>query len=193
MDKSLTGGNLAGVTRIAINNKNGHYSHNDIAPVAQGSNAVIVSSNSSSDAAPVAVVSGSGNYSITSINTDAKSTGKPKAYAISASKNTPKAIVTVTQKGDDTPEKFDIRFDKIGTDGQTKNQVYIKDANSSERVTLDSPDMLFVIDGKVAKSINDLAPVDIKSLSVIKGDEAEKAYGSKAKNGVVVITTNKKK
>jgi bla regulator protein BlaR1 len=192
MDKSLTGGKLAGVTRIAINNKNGHYTHYDMAPVAQGSNAVTISSNSSSDDAPVAVT-GSGNYSITAINTDSKSNGKPIAYAISASKNAPKAIVTVTQKGDDAPEKFDIQFDKVGADGQTKNQVYIKDANSSEGITLDSSDVLFIIDGKKAKGIKNLSPSDIKSISVLKGDDAEKTYGTKAKNGVVVITTNKKK
>ncbi|MEC7264379.1 MAG: M56 family metallopeptidase [Bacteroidota bacterium] len=52
---------------------------------------------------------------------------------------------------------------------------------------------LFYLDGKKVKAedIKKLSPDTIKSMEVLKGDEAIEKYGKKAKDGVVVITTKK--
>jgi TonB-dependent SusC/RagA subfamily outer membrane receptor len=39
------------------------------------------------------------------------------------------------------------------------------------------------------RKINDLEPSSIESVSVLKGEEAIKAYGEKGKNGVIMIKT----
>ncbi|WP_426473696.1 hypothetical protein [Chryseobacterium balustinum] len=52
---------------------------------------------------------------------------------------------------------------------------------------------LWVIDHKIveAKSIHDFDSKKIKSMKIIKGAEAIAIYGSKASNGVVIISTKK--
>ncbi len=48
---------------------------------------------------------------------------------------------------------------------------------------------LYVIDGVPMGGISNLAPDDIASISVLKGANAAALYGSRANNGVIVITT----
>jgi hypothetical protein len=52
---------------------------------------------------------------------------------------------------------------------------------------------IYYVDGKVigAEEINKINPNDIQSINVIKGDNATKKYGEKAKNGVVEILMKK--
>ncbi|MFM1808497.1 MAG: hypothetical protein RLZZ242_1222 [Bacteroidota bacterium] len=53
---------------------------------------------------------------------------------------------------------------------------------------------LMIIDGKEAEkdaTMNDIDPKQIKSVEVLKGDEALKRFGEKGKNGVILITTKK--
>ena len=50
---------------------------------------------------------------------------------------------------------------------------------------------LYILDGKIVTSINDIAPNDIESVSVLKGEMATKKYGEKAADGVVEITSKK--
>jgi len=54
---------------------------------------------------------------------------------------------------------------------------------------------LFLADGKeiTSQEMNDMVPETIDKIEVFKGDSATKRYGDKGKNGVVVITTKKKK
>ena len=56
-------------------------------------------------------------------------------------------------------------------------------------------DPLIIVDGKEVKNkkMKDLDPDSIESINVLKGEAAEKKYGKKGKNGVVEITTKKKK
>ena len=59
-------------------------------------------------------------------------------------------------------------------------------------------DALFIIDGKEyeGSKINIttiLKSSDIESVKVLKDEASTKAYGEKGKNGVVIITTKKKK
>lgn len=55
---------------------------------------------------------------------------------------------------------------------------------------------IYVLDGEVQPKnspvINKISPEDIESVNIIKGEVAEKTYGDKGKNGVVVIATRKK-
>ncbi|MEY3120726.1 MAG: hypothetical protein RL548_1083, partial [Bacteroidota bacterium] len=50
---------------------------------------------------------------------------------------------------------------------------------------------LYILDGKIVTSINDIAPTDIESVSVLKGAMAIKKYGEKAADGVVEIVSKK--
>jgi len=54
-------------------------------------------------------------------------------------------------------------------------------------------DVLYVIDGKEMESgsMKDIDPNMIKSINVLKGENAAKKYGEKGKNGVIEITTKK--
>ena len=50
---------------------------------------------------------------------------------------------------------------------------------------------LFVIDGVVGADLATVAPDDIMSMDVLKDAAATSIYGSRAANGVIIITTNK--
>ncbi len=54
-------------------------------------------------------------------------------------------------------------------------------------------DPLYIVDGVPTTDINTINPDDIESLSVLKDAGAASIYGSRASNGVVVITTKKGK
>ena len=57
----------------------------------------------------------------------------------------------------------------------------------------ESPSLIFV-DGekKTKKKLDALSPDQIKSVEILKGESAIKAYGAEAKDGVIKITTKKK-
>lgn len=57
--------------------------------------------------------------------------------------------------------------------------------------TLSDAGPLFVIDGMLTGSMSSLNPSDIESVSVLKDASASAIYGSRAANGVVIITTKK--
>jgi len=50
-----------------------------------------------------------------------------------------------------------------------------------------STEPLFVVDGVIVKSIDDISPQTVKSIEVLKGPAAT-AYGTRGSNGVIVIT-----
>jgi TonB-linked SusC/RagA family outer membrane protein len=50
---------------------------------------------------------------------------------------------------------------------------------------------LFVVDGVIGGDINSLDPLDIESIDVLKDASAASIYGSRAANGVVLVTTKK--
>ncbi len=56
-----------------------------------------------------------------------------------------------------------------------------------------STNPLFVIDGMLTGSMSSVAPQDIESISVLKDASALAIYGSRAANGVVIITTKRGK
>ncbi|WP_315814998.1 TonB-dependent receptor plug domain-containing protein [Paraflavitalea speifideaquila] len=60
--------------------------------------------------------------------------------------------------------------------------------------TINNNDPLYIIDGVPTKDgINQISPNDIESISVLKDASAASIYGARASNGVVVITTKKRK
>lgn len=58
-----------------------------------------------------------------------------------------------------------------------------------ELTTTDIP--LYVVDGVIVATPNDLDPKSIESVSVLKNESGKSLYGEKAKNGVVLITLKK--
>ncbi|GAB2766313.1 TonB-dependent receptor [Rhabdobacter roseus] len=54
-----------------------------------------------------------------------------------------------------------------------------------------NPNPLYVIDGVPAGGLNNIDPKDIESLEVLKDASAAAIYGSRAANGVILITTRK--
>ncbi|WP_228450533.1 SusC/RagA family TonB-linked outer membrane protein [Chryseolinea soli] len=59
--------------------------------------------------------------------------------------------------------------------------------------TVNNADPLIVIDGVPAGSMNDVNPNDIESMDVLKDASASAIYGTRAANGVVLITTKRGK
>lgn len=69
------------------------------------------------------------------------------------------------------------------------------DSNTSMRVrgqgTLNNADPYILIDGVESGNMNELDPNDIESISVLKDAASAAIYGSKAANGVILITTKR--
>ena len=59
--------------------------------------------------------------------------------------------------------------------------------------TIGNNDPLYIIDGVPSKSQSNLNPNDIETLQVLKDASAASIYGSRAANGVIIITTKKGK
>ena len=106
----------------------------------------------------------------------------------------PSTDVLITK--DTAPEVVTVQgFEKpITIDGKPR-KIYVSKFNTNnDQLTIDGEGQpLFIIDGKEAKSLKNISPSDIKSISVLKDGTAEKKYGEKGKNGVVEITTKKGK
>ena len=51
---------------------------------------------------------------------------------------------------------------------------------------------LYIVDGRFTKEINQVPPRDIENIRVLKDPSATAIYGSKGKNGVILITTKSK-
>jgi len=50
-----------------------------------------------------------------------------------------------------------------------------------------STEPLFVVDGVIVNTIEDISPQNVKSIEVLKGPDAS-VYGTRGSNGVIVIT-----
>ncbi len=73
--------------------------------------------------------------------------------------------------------------------------LYDADVKKGQKTTIKNfnKGVLYMIDGKEAKSLKGVAAEDIYSITVLKDESATKVYGDKGKNGVIVITTKKGK
>lgn len=191
IDKSYRSGDLARAHNMAYGVGG---TSSDMAPVVaegSGSSYSFSSSSSSSDTAPV-VVTGSNNMNAdvtvsTDINGNVHMDKINKVYVATS----PKAIAYV--KIDKVaPEVY--AYNITGEDtGNRKNHVYIaKRDNNDETIINDMANKLIIVDGKEAKKIDYINPHDIRSINVLNSKSAISAYGSKGKNGAIVITTKKK-
>lgn len=131
-----------------------------------------------------------GNVNITQISAD---TIGFKTISDSKTKTNVSTIVIKTSF-DDIAEKAQkdpktLTFTTTDKDGK-KTITYVQ--KSTEKTELPK-DLLYIIDGKemVSGSMNDVDPNTIKSINVLKGENAIKKYGEKGKNGVIEITTKK--
>lgn len=57
--------------------------------------------------------------------------------------------------------------------------------------TLNNANPMYVVDGMVVQSVDDIDPNDIESISILKDAASASIYGSRASNGVVLLTTKK--
>ncbi|WP_299580488.1 TonB-dependent receptor [uncultured Sunxiuqinia sp.] len=57
--------------------------------------------------------------------------------------------------------------------------------------TLNNSNPMYVVDGMVVGNINDIDPSDIASISILKDAASAAIYGSRASNGVILVTTKK--
>lgn len=57
--------------------------------------------------------------------------------------------------------------------------------------SFENNDPLYVVDGVPTQDISSLNPADVQSISVLKDAGAASIYGSRASNGVVIVTTKK--
>ena len=217
IDKSMRSGVLAATMNKARNMATA--GSGDIAPVAANmvystaqtsssdaapavSSSVAVYTTESSDAAPVAATAniaykasasiGSGrsysNYTAKTVNINGKTVtvnGSPvTAVRINGEDMAP--MVTLNGVEIDTLVSRDKR--------NHKNIVYLTKVRSNDETTIDGPgDKLIIVDGKEVRSLKNVAADDIKSITVLKNEAAEKRYGDKGKNGVILITTKKSK
>lgn len=79
----------------------------------------------------------------------------------------------------------------VTTDGSPKGNATIRIRGIG---TLNNNDPLYIIDGVPTKmGMHELNPNDIESIQVLKDAAAASIYGSRASNGVIVITTKKGK
>jgi TonB-dependent SusC/RagA subfamily outer membrane receptor len=58
--------------------------------------------------------------------------------------------------------------------------------------TINNSDPLIVIDGVPSGGLNDVNPNDIASIEILKDASSSAIYGTRAANGVVLITTKKR-
>lgn len=78
---------------------------------------------------------------------------------------------------------------------QTSGQPGADDASIAIRGTgtFNSSTPLYVVDGVLTPTIKNINPIDVESVSVLKDAASASIYGSRAANGVILITTKKGK
>lgn len=77
------------------------------------------------------------------------------------------------------------------TEGSPDAEILIRVRGGGSITQDNSP--LYVVDGFVVRSINDIAPSDIQTIDVLKDAASTAIYGAQGANGVVVITTKSAK
>jgi TonB-dependent SusC/RagA subfamily outer membrane receptor len=201
IDKSFRSGTIAKAYNLTFDSKD---STSDIAPAATGSGSSSTTMNysisKSSDEAPVAIGEGSGSNNISAVvitGVDPKVKAKTMAYTkknIAITKD-PKVAITISGSGDNgAPLVYTEDISEARPPGDKVKTIYFNKLRNNDELTIDGQgEPLLIIDGKQAKSLKNLAPSDIKSLTVLKDGTAEKKYGEKGKNGVIEITTKKGK
>jgi bla regulator protein BlaR1 len=190
MDKTIGEGALARVKNITLHTS--EASSNDAHIAGTGVSYSTSSTSESLDDAPVVLESTINN-------------GKTSTVVVTNSKLSTKTLVkknihvTINQDGDmvvknlniDSPDTLNFAYATTKTSSDKKVHLFINKVAKNDELTIDSPGVLFMIDGKESKSFKNLSPADIKSISILKDEAAEKLYGKRGRNGVMIITTKK--
>ncbi|HVS94271.1 MAG TPA: M56 family metallopeptidase [Mucilaginibacter sp.] len=198
IDKDMTSGELATTRNMAI------AGSPDIAPNPPSgmSYSYTVRASGSNDRAPVTVSGRSNNSSATVVSSDnapdvVTIDGKTQTINNARIANAPEATGIVIAGSEDKVPADAVKLVTTDSKGEKHiNYMYepqktlytIKTSNTDE-LTVDNPHMLIIINGEEAKSMKNISPMDIRSLTVLKNKAAEKKYGSKGKYGVIEITT----
>lgn len=127
---------------------------------------------------------------------NAKSSGN--TFAFETDSDTDKTVTVVVESDEESDDNIeeDIIVIKEKSNGRHDKTIIKSEENSKIIIeTDDNAKPLFVVDGKVLKKakFKNLDPDDIEKINVIKGENAIKKYGGKAKDGVVEVITKKKK
>jgi TonB-dependent SusC/RagA subfamily outer membrane receptor len=103
-----------------------------------------------------------------------------------------KELLTPVTKVDSKKDKYvykDIYEMLRGKPGVQVNGKTIKISQGPQTFT-SGTDPLFVVDGVVVNTIDDITPSTVKSIEILKGPSAS-IYGSRGANGVILITLKK--
>jgi TonB-dependent SusC/RagA subfamily outer membrane receptor len=103
---------------------------------------------------------------------------------------TTKTAGNITKTDDNKVTGFGTQIRPTATFKSANNNGVGFDFGSFSEVDPTGPP-LYVIDGVEIKSVENLKPEEIESISVLKGKSATTLYGEKGKNGVILITTKK--
>lgn len=101
-------------------------------------------------------------------------------------KSSPKWKKPAMVKGKNVRVSYSIpvKFEPVDDAPKTEKELSTIIVKSKE-MPGDKP--LYILEGKEYDKLPDIAPDDIKSIDVLKGEKAVEKYGEKAKNGVIVI------
>ncbi len=97
----------------------------------------------------------------------------------------PKPAATLEMKNSKVPvyqNIYDMIRGRVAGVDVSGNSIRIRGTNSLNVST----EPLFVVDGVIVRSIDDIAPETVKSIEVLKGPDAT-AYGTRGSNGVILI------
>ena len=84
-----------------------------------------------------------------------------------------------------------LNFELRGNEQKVLDEVvvvgYGKLPDGNVNITKIPDDVLFIVDGKEVKSLEDIEPADIESIEVLKDAAAIEKYGEKGRNGVIIV------
>jgi TonB-dependent SusC/RagA subfamily outer membrane receptor len=99
------------------------------------------------------------------------------------------AAITISESTPPSPKVNQVRFVKPNVSQKVANAKTVIRGYSA----LDGKTPLYIVDGEIASEneANKINPSDILSMDVLKDEKATSLYGSRAANGVIIITTKK--
>lgn len=201
MDKDMNGGVLVRSRDMAVSGDA------DVAPPPPppGMGYSIATTTVSSDVAPKVSIHGNvkadtkvtKTYTITAAP-KASTTTSVMVLADGTKKVTKDVYVIKSDQGAVRINGEDVISPKIVTDNANVKDFKIRidklDHNNDETTIDDfNNDVLYVVNGKIVKSLKGVSASDISSISVLKDEKAKKKYGDRGKNGVIEVTTKKGK
>lgn len=112
------------------------------------------------------------------------------------------ATGSISQIGSDDMDGYKVQNVKGALDGQVSGLVVSNSSGqpgASQNIyirgvgTNGNSSPLYVVDGLVLDNIGNISPADIESVNVLKDAASSAIYGTRAANGVIIITTKKGK